>query len=386
MFTFAVRIMLTVFSIILRHMRTVAGVTIAAALISAGISLVLPQRYVSSGSFIPAGVEQELSGGDNFFGSLGALGETYATFVRVRRNFIIEYIVRSRRMAELMSERFDLKEIYGRDNLDEAWRDLRERTSMVVRDEGVLVVGVEDSDPVRARDMVSAYIELTDTILSGLTMENARSKTEFLEEEVRRREAVIEGLDSKMQDFMEENGLFAVREQAMAAYSVVSALAAREVALEVEKEMALVSMREGSTHIERLETELGVVRTRVEKIVKEEGGGALFPPLDRMPDLSEKYLALVSERMMEEFALAFVRVKLADASIASHRDVSVIRVIDPPYVPEIRSWPKRKQIVVVSTLAALFWTCFVLLVFDRRGRSGDGASTTASAAGESGES
>ncbi|MCK4235689.1 MAG: hypothetical protein KAX38_01130, partial [Candidatus Krumholzibacteria bacterium] len=51
---------------------------------------------------------------------------------------------------------------------------------------------------------------------------------------------------------------------------------------------------------------------------------------------------------------------LEDARISANRETSVIRVIDPPFVPEKRAWPKRKQIVIVSTLAALFWTCFFL--------------------------
>ncbi|HSG27319.1 MAG TPA: hypothetical protein VLA34_02475, partial [Candidatus Krumholzibacterium sp.] len=330
-----------------------------------GISMVLPHRYISAGAFLPAGIEKELSGGDNFFSGLGSLGETYATFVRVRRNFVIDYVVRSRKMAGLMAERFDLKEIYGKDKLDDAWSELRERTSMVVRDEGVLVIAVEDSDPVRARDMVAAYIELTDRLLAEWTMENARSRRDFLENERSRREKVIAGLDAGLAGFMEENGLFGVQEQARAAYQLLAGLAARESALELQRQMYEHSMREGNLELDRLDRELAIVRDRVGKIVHEEGGGALFPPLDSMPALSAEYLGMISERMIQEFALAFVKVKLIDADLAANRDVSVIRVIDPPYVPEIRSWPRRKQIVLVSTFAALFWICFGLFVRER---------------------
>ena len=84
--------MLTILTVILRHKRAVIMVTLAGMVISAAVSFMISPRYIAQGAFLPAGVEKELSGGESFFSGLGSLGETYATFVRVKRNFIIEEI------------------------------------------------------------------------------------------------------------------------------------------------------------------------------------------------------------------------------------------------------------------------------------------------------
>jgi len=40
-------------------------------------------------------------------------------------------------------------------------------------------------------------------------------------------------------------------------------------------------------------------------------------------------------------------------------------VIDPPAAADKRLWPKRKQIVMSSTIAAFFWVCLVLMIRKR---------------------
>ena len=81
--------------------------------------------------------------------------------------------------------------------------------------------------------------------------------------------------------------------------------------------------------------------------------------------MASEYVRLFTDRKMQEFAVMFLRLQLEDARLSANRRSSVLKVIDPPFVPERRIWPKRKQIVMVSTLAAFFWVLFVLLVVER---------------------
>jgi len=166
-------LMLSFLSLILRKKKTIALAASAGFVVSIVISLVLPAKYISKGAFIPGGVERELTGSSSFLSRLGAFSESYATFIRVGRNYIIDYIIRSYRMADLMDSRFDLREMYGKDTITEARVVLGRKTYVNVRDEGVLEIAVEAPDPVLARDMTAAYIELLDSILIELNIENA---------------------------------------------------------------------------------------------------------------------------------------------------------------------------------------------------------------------
>ncbi len=367
--------MLSFFSIFLRHKKTVILVTAGGFVFSAAASLVIPPRYISSASFIPTGVEKELTGSGGFFSNLGSLGDTYSSLIRVRNNLVIDYIIRSRHMSGLMAERFGLEEVYGVSNLDDARNKLRERTNVIVRDEGVIVVGVEDRDPVRARDMVAAYVEFMDSMMTDLSVRNMREKHLFLERESVSRKAKVAMADSAISRFMARHGLFEMQSQAFAALGVISGLGARQSMLEMEKELLEMSMTRENLRVERLDLELLKIREKMDRLITGEGLETIFPPLKEMPGLASEYLALAGEKMIQEFALAFVQVKLADAAMVSTMRTGTIRVIDPPFVPEIRAWPKRKQIVMVFTAASFFWACFAILLREqiREGRFGSGA-------------
>ncbi len=353
--------MLALLSIILRYKKTVVIAAAAGLILSAAVSLIIPPRYVAMGAFVPGGVEWELSGKGSFLNRLSSFSQTYATFIRVQRNFVIDYMIRTRRMSDLLSDRFDLEKVYGVGGREEVRRKLRERTSIGVRDEGVIEISVEDRDPVRARDMAAAIIEIVDTLLVEMSLENTEAQRDFLEEELGRRMINVSRADSVMSAFMGEHGIYEVEQQSRAAFQVIAGLAARRSILEIEKKILEGSLNEGSMELERIDLELDKLGEQMEGLI-ESGAEGLFPPLSEMPELTSRYLGIVADRMMQEFAMAFVRLKLEDARISSGDRISVIRIIDPPVIPERRAWPKRKQIVIVTTMAVLFWTVFILLV------------------------
>jgi uncharacterized protein involved in exopolysaccharide biosynthesis len=74
----------------------------------------------------------------------------------------------------------------------------------------------------------------------------------------------------------------------------------------------------------------------------------------------------LSERKMQEFLLAYLRLRLADAEMTANSRTSALKVFDPPSAPDRRSWPKRGRIVMVSTAAAFFWASFFVTLIERR--------------------
>jgi capsule polysaccharide export protein KpsE/RkpR len=358
--------MISLISVFLRHKKLIIVVTVAAFAGSALVSLVIPPRYVSSAAILPLGVEKDITGLRDFFTSLGELGEISATFMRARKNLIIDHMIRSMHMCMLLDERFDLASIYGEGDRESIHKRLREQTRVVIRDEGVIILSVEDESPQRAKEMVEAYLENLDGILVGLALENAGKKLAFLLEEIERRETRVLEADSAMQHFQIEHGLYDIEEQARAALRVAAALSARQSMLEVERELLEMTLKQGTPELEVLRSELKLLEGQLADM--RDGvtqGESIFPPLKDFPGLASEYVQLLTERKLQEFVIMYLSLQLEDARLSSNRRTSVLKVIDPPYVPERRAWPKRKQIVMVSTLAALFWVTFILLVAER---------------------
>jgi tyrosine-protein kinase Etk/Wzc len=357
--------MISLISVLLRHKKLVVLITAAAFVVSALVSLAIPPRYVSSASILPFGVEKDITGLRDFFSSFGEIGEISASFLRARKNLIIDHLIRSMHMCMLLDERFDLASIYGERDRESIHKRLREQTGVVIREEGVIILSVEDESPQRAKEMVEAYVENLDSILVGLAVESSERRRAFLLEEIKSRELRILGADSSIQRFQAEHGLYDIEEQAKAALMVAAALSARYSMLEVEKELLEMTLKPGSPELEGVRSELELLGSQLsgmrDGVTQDE---SLFPPLAEFPNLASEYVQMLTERKLQEFVVTYLRLQLEDARLSSSRRMSVLKVIDPPYVPERRAWPKRKQIVIVSTLAAFFWSCFILLVIE----------------------
>lgn len=330
---------------------------------SAVISLIWPPTYVAGTFLLPAGVEKKITGEEELFSQLGSFGETYSTFMRVRRNFILNFIVRSRRMSDLLSKRFGLEDVYRVKTGEEVRKELRKRTSLEVRDEGVVVLRVEDRDPVRVKELVDEYTKNLDSLLVELTIENAEATKRFLEDELIRRERYAARADSAMRVFQEKHGAYDIEEQSRAAMEVATVMNARLYMLRIEQQLLAMTMMSGNPLLDRVSREIEELEEQLSSV--KESGTELFPPLSSIPVLAVGYGRLLSEQRLQSFALAYIRTRLVDADISVNKRVNVLSVIDPPVVPERRTWPKRKQIVLVSTFAVFFWICFGLVVRDK---------------------
>ncbi len=360
-------------------------VTLAGFAISAGVSLVVPPRFMATTVFVPFGVEKEITGFSGFFAPLGAFGEAFATYLRARNNYLIDFFLRSRRVSDILAARFDLKSVYGVPDGEEVRKKLQEHTSVVIRDEGAIILSVEDRSRARALAITEEYLAMLDSLLINLTVQNSHERAAFLTGEIARRKKAMAVTDSLLTTHLEQHGLFDMEEQLRTMLEIVSDLSARLSILDVEKKLLEMTLRPGSKELERVELEWNKLREQLIMLRDAGAEPSLFPPLKKLPEISTRYVSLLGERRMQEFVIGYLRLRLVDAEVSANGRVSVLRLLDPPSAPERRVWPKRKQIVMVSTAAAFFWACFLVIVWERR-KEGALGSAAAAAPGCSSES
>ena len=146
---------------------------------------------------------------------------------------------------------------------------------------------------------------------------------------------------------------------------VVTSVSSRFGIVDLEKRLLETYMRPGTPTFEQAKLEWQKLREQLLTLRDAGAEPALFPSFKSLPEITAGYVHFMSKRRVQEFVLAFLRVRLAETRIASEHRISTIRLIDPPAVPEKRSWPARKQIVLFSTAASFLWAAFGLLVRER---------------------
>jgi len=115
-------------------------------------------------------------------------------------------IVGSATVQDGLIETFQLKKVYRDSKIEDARRDLAERTEIAEdRKSGIISIGVTDHDPKRAAAMAQAYVAELDRLVAQVSTSSARRERIFLEERLQRVKTELDSAARSFSDFASKN-------------------------------------------------------------------------------------------------------------------------------------------------------------------------------------
>jgi capsule polysaccharide export protein KpsE/RkpR len=90
--------------------------------------------------------------------------------------------------------------------------------------------------------------------------------------------------------------------------------------------------------------------------------GELYPPLRQLPRLAVPYADLYRRVKVQETVFELLTQQYEMARIEEAKDVPVVRVIDPPGIPEKKSFPPRLLLTLLLTFLGFAATAALILV------------------------
>jgi tyrosine-protein kinase Etk/Wzc len=338
-------------------------ITLGAAL----VSFLLPQWFTATALMLPP--PDESTGG-----GLSQLTEisSYTGGVRlpglVTPNDVYARMLRSRRVADKIIQKFNLMERYKASNATALYLTLGQRTTVGVTDEGLLSLSVEDRDPQTAADMATAYVNELIQLNRELLSTTAREKREFIEARLNQIKSQLDSARQGLERFQLEQRTVNLDEQATMALNQAVQLKVEQANLELD-----ISMNQkvlGAQHpnlIEKRER-LGLIDQQLAEL---EWGGVkdssfFSVPISAIPGLRGRYESLYALVQVNERLYATLLELYEQARIQEQENSPTIAVLDWPRVPDLRSRPQRTAIVIaafiLSLIAAIFlaaWLEFV---------------------------
>jgi capsule polysaccharide export protein KpsE/RkpR len=340
-----------------------AGAGIAYSLLatpwySASLAVIPSQR-----SSNPAGLLMgELPG-------IEALGVSSSTDVQK-----IQAVLNSTSVADAVIEKFELKKLYETDVQEFARKELKDHCVTVVdRKSGVVTLTCEDRDPKRAQEMAAYFGEVGNAVFGRISASSAREERRFLEQQVAKARADVDDASNKLRVFQETNRVVDLGEQSKA---VISAMASIEGDL-VSKQLELSYLKEFSSSssgsVTQLRQQIAILESKLVELEMATtairpptaGSGSagpdakFFPEAMRVPELRFQLEQLFREQKIKETVFFLLTQRHETARVDEARDTSTFQILDQPTLPQFRSRPRRKKVVLLSTAVALIAGCVV---------------------------
>ena len=351
-------------------------------LLSALIAIFIPSRYQSVMRLMPpdnqsasgglAMAAAALSGGGSGVGGLGGMASELLGLKST--SDLLVGVLDSRTVEDKLIQKFDLRTVYSVRRMDDARKVLAKRTDIAVdRKSQIITIGVTDESPQRAATMAQAYAEELNRTLAEVSMSAARRERIFLEGRLQAVSQDLEASEKEFSQFASKNTAIDIKEQGKAMVDAAATLQGQLIAARSELEGLKqlytdgnVRVRSAQARVSELENQLRKVGGKDDSTSLEAGaqGDSFYPSIRKLPLLGVTFADLYRKTKVQEAVFETLTQEYEMAKVQEAKEIPSVKVLDPPNVPERKSFPPRTLIALLG--AVLSFSCGVTWIFGHR--------------------
>jgi tyrosine-protein kinase Etk/Wzc len=339
---------LDVLILLAKHKKIVFGLPLAAAVIGAGISLLLTNIYTATTKLLPP--QQSQSAATAMLAQLGNAAALVGGAAGIKNpNDLYLAMLKSRTVADNLIERFDLNKRFEQTYQSSTRSTLAAKANIVSGKDGIITIEVEDKDPDFAAELANGYADELLKFTQVLAVTEASARRLFFERQLTQARDNLAKAENRARQALQQGGLVKVDEQGRAIIETTARLRAQMSV----KEIQIGAMRTFATESN---PELRIAQQELEsmkhELAKMEGTGSIKAVGNAVDGKGIDNLSLLRNLKYNEALYELLAKQYEIAKIDEAKDSAVVQVMDKAIIPDQRSKPKRRQIVQFSALAA----------------------------------
>jgi len=305
-------------------------------------------------------------------GGTGGLSGVASDFLGLKSTSdIFVGILSSRTVQDKLIEQFDLKKLYGDGRMEDARKDLAEHTGISVdRKSQIITIAVTDHDAKRAAAIGQAYVAELNRLVAELSTSSARRERIFLEERLQAVNKELESAEKEFSQFSSKNSAIDIKEQGKAMVEAAATLQGQLIAADAELEGLRQIYTDNNVRVRSVRARIRELKHQLEKIGgkgEDAAGGSgqqqdsLYPSIRKLPLLGVTYADLYRTTRVQEAVFETLTKEYELAKVQEAKEIPTVKVLDPPNIPDKKSFPPRLAIIFLGTgFAILLGTSWVV--------------------------
>jgi uncharacterized protein involved in exopolysaccharide biosynthesis len=352
--------------VLAKHKKLILGLPFVVAVLAAGISLLMPNIYTGTTRILPP---QGQSSASAMLAQLGGLAGLAGGVAGIKSpNDLYIGMLKSRTVADNLIQRFGLMQIYEAKYPSQVRQGLADVTNIASGKDGIITIEVDDKEPRRAADMANAYVDELLKLTQVLAVTDAAQRRLFFERQFAQAKDNLAKAEALARQALQTGGLVKVDDQGRAMVEATARLRGQITVKEVQIGAMRAFAADRNPDLQLAQQELESMKRELAKM---EGAGGAKATTNGLNGQGTNSLRLLRDVKYYEVIFDLLAKQYELAKIDEAKDSAVIQVMDTAIEPDSRSRPKRRQIVFLSALVALFaailWA-FVREAMDKAGR------------------
>lgn len=325
-------------------------------------ALTVPLDYRSTAKLMPP---DSSSGGLSMLagmGQAGALGMLAGDVLGIKStDALFVAVARSRTVEDGIIAHFDLQRVYRAHYIDQARKRLETNTEIADdKKSGIVTITVTDHDPIRARDMAQAYVELLDQTLRTASTSSARREREFLEGRLAAVKGELADATARLSRFSSDTNTIDIKEQGKSTVDVVAMLQGQLMAAQTQLRGLQEIYTDDNLRIMTLKARIAELQSQVAQVSGSQGVGGI-PSLRQLPNLGANYNDLYRAVKTQETVFETLTQQYELAKVEEAKQIPSVKYLDLPVVPERKSGPSRMLLALTFPVTAFIACCCFIL-------------------------
>lgn len=325
----------TLWNRIWSYRRPMGLLVLTATLLATLVAFLLPPWYRATGQLMPPSEEESGFGLARLLRGVAVPGIKVPTQATPADVFIA--VLESRRISELIVQRFGLQKKYKKKYVQDAVKELEKHVNFELTDAGTVKLWVEDKNAKTSADMLNAYVELLDQFNREVRMTKGRRTRLFVEGRLNETHRDLAVAEQRLADYQTKHKTVALSPEMSSAVESGARLFAQRTALQVRLGMVKSYSRGTSDEEEQIS----------QQIVQ------LDRQLASLPATGLELARLMRDVKVQEQVFVLLTGQYEEARIDEARDIVTVEVLDPGRVPERKIRPRRGIIIVSVFLISL---------------------------------
>ena len=334
--------------------------------VATAIAFLIPKRYQSSAELMPP--DQTMNSGTAMLaalssrvaGNLAGLAESALGMKTTGALFV--GILKSDTVKDGLIHKFHLQKLYGTRYIEDARKALAAETDISEdRESGIITISVTEHDPERAAAMAQEYISQLNWVVTHLSTSAAHRERVFLDNRLKQVNTDLEEAERNFSQFASRKGAIDVPTQGRAMVAAAASLQGQLIAAESELGGLKQIYTDNNVRVRSMEARVQELRNALTNIAgkgadENTPAGQLYPSLRQLPLLGKTYADLLRQAKVQEAVFETLTQQDELAKVQEAKEVPSVKVLDPPRVPQRKSYPPRMLIMLLGMMLAVI-TC-----------------------------
>lgn len=226
---------------------------------------------------------------------------------------------------------------------------------------GIISVSVSDTSPEMAVQLAQSVFDETLDVMQNVAVTPSAKQRLFIEEQLKINNEALISAEKDLSAFLKDTGMSSPSGTPSDIGSL-GALQARMVAKEIEIKAARRFATDANPKLKQLQAEYNAIKKQFEANKGMLSSSSEPGEIKNITESSLQYAALFREYKFRESLVTILLRQYETAKIREAQDPVVIQLLSPPTIPEIRSKPERRKIVVLATLLGGFLAVFAACI------------------------